>query len=103
MPLIAAVPVRVRFSTLAPSVKLTALLHRVDAAGRASLDDDVAGIVDDIGVVAEPALHGVGAGAAVEDGWRRALPMSMLARPLPVPLIAAGCRSGSGSRHWRRA
>ena len=31
------------------------------------LDRDVAGIVDDIGVVAEAAGHGVGAGAAVED------------------------------------
>ena len=34
------------------------------AAGR--FDDDVEAVVDDVGVVAEAAAHGVGAGAAVE-------------------------------------
>ena len=33
----------------------------------ASLDDDVAGRIDHVGVVAGAAGHGVGAGAAVED------------------------------------
>ena len=67
MPLIAALPVRVRFSTLVPSEKLTALVDPVGAAGGAGLDHLVAGIVDDIGVVADAAAHGVGADAAVED------------------------------------
>ena len=39
--------------------------HRVGALAGA-LDHHVAGIVDDIGVVAGAAAHGVGAGAAVE-------------------------------------
>ena len=52
VPLIAAAPVRVRFSTLAPSVKVTELCT-VSVPPPARLDHLVAGIVDDIGVVAE--------------------------------------------------
>ena len=40
--------------------------HRVGALAGV-LDHHVADIVDHVGVVAEPARHGVGAGAAVED------------------------------------
>ena len=36
-------------------------------AGARRLGHEVAGIVDDVGIVAEAAVHGVGAGAAVED------------------------------------
>ena len=47
-------------------MKLIDALDRVGAAGGAALDDDVAGIVDDIGVVAETAVHRVRAAAAIE-------------------------------------
>ena len=40
--------------------------HRVGALAGV-LDHHVADIVDHVGVVAEPARHGVGTGAAVED------------------------------------
>ena len=65
VPLMLALPVRVRFSTLAPSVKLIDDCTVSVPALSASVDH-VAGVVDDIGVVAGAADHGVGAGAAVE-------------------------------------
>ena len=67
MPLIAAVPVSVRFS-IAPRLareKVRARLDRVGAVA-AGLVDDVADIVDHVGIVAEAAEHRVGAGAAIE-------------------------------------
>src|SRR4029453_14843119 len=42
-------------------------LHQVGAAAGDGLEDDVERIVDDIGVVAEAAVHRVGAGLAVEN------------------------------------
>ena len=61
-------------------------LHRVGAfAGR--FRHRVAGLVDDIGVVAGTAGHRVVAGAAVET-LLPALPVSVLSRVLPVPLMA---------------
>ena len=62
-------------------------LDRVGAFAGA-LGDHVAGVVDDVGVVAGAAAHRVGAGAAVEH-VAAALPVSTLASALPVPLIAA--------------
>jgi hypothetical protein len=69
----------------------------------AQLRDDVAGLVDDIGVVAEAALHDVGAEAAVEQVVA-AVAGEGVGSALPVPLIC-GCRSGSRfstsfSRSW---
>ena len=53
--------------TASARLKLIDDLHRVNAAST-GLVDDVAGIVDHIGVVASPAKHVVGAGAAIEQG-----------------------------------
>ena len=69
VPSMAPVPVRVRFSTSAArACEIDRRLDRVDAgAAVGDLVDDVAGIVDDVGVVAGAADQRVGAGAAVED------------------------------------
>jgi hypothetical protein len=65
VPLMSAVPVRTRFSTLAPSAWLIEL-STVSVPWLASFAHRVAGVVDDIGVVAGAARHRVGPGAAVE-------------------------------------
>nr|GFD56765.1 hypothetical protein [Tanacetum cinerariifolium] len=42
--------------------------HGIDFTGQsAGFDDGVAGVVDDVGVVAQTTLHAVGTQAAVED------------------------------------
>ena len=61
----AVVPRSVRFSTLAPSVKLALALTR-SVPCPDDLDRLVTGIVDDIGVVLRAAAHRVDSGAAVE-------------------------------------
>ena len=62
-----AVPVRVRFSRLAVEQReVDGGLHQVDAAGK-GFRDGIAYIVDHIGVIAGPAIHGVGSGTAVND------------------------------------
>ena len=66
MPLRLAVPVSVRFSTVGAERIGDRGQHRVGALAGV-LDHHVADIVDHVGVVAEPARHGVGTGAAVED------------------------------------
>ena len=58
MPLIAAAPVSVRFSTLAARVKVTLAWTR-SGAGAGQLRDHVGDVVDDVGVVAGPADHRV--------------------------------------------
>ena len=65
VPLMLAVPVRVRFSTLAPERVGDRRLHRVGAFAD-GFRHHIAGVVDDVGVVAGAADHGVGARAAVE-------------------------------------
>ena len=61
-------------------------LDGVGAAAR-QLGHDVAGIVDDVGVVAERRPHGVGADAAVEDVGGIVADQDV-GEALPVPLIA---------------
>ena len=56
--------------------------------GRGKLDRLVAGIVDDVGVVAGAALHHVRAGAAVEH-IGGLVADNTLASALPVPSIAS--------------
>ena len=65
VPAMAAAPVRVRFSTLLPRVKVTEASTSVDA-GAGALDGAVESAVDDIGVVAGTAGHDVIAETAVE-------------------------------------
>ena len=73
------------FSTSIIEVVADRAVDRVGAAaGR--LEHLVEGVVDDIGVVAAAAVHDVAAGAAVEAVGPR-LPVMMLARALPVPVM----------------
>ena len=52
-------------------------------------DDDVAGVVDDISVVVQPAVHLVGAGAAVEHVVALSAPQDVVAL-IPVDVVIAG-------------
>ena len=71
VPLMLAVPVSVRFSMSPMACTGSARLKLTDDCTvsmplAAGLVDDIAGIVDHVGVVASPAKHVVGAAAAIE-------------------------------------
>ena len=70
VPLRSAPPVQLRFSTFAAEREVDVREHRVGALA-GDLDHLVAGIVDEIGVVAGTAAHRVGAAAAVDAGCCR--------------------------------
>ena len=93
VPLIASVPVRLRFSVARAEREADRAQHRVGALA-GEVGDDVADIVDDIGVVAEAALAAVSAPRPPLRTLLASLPVSVLARPLPAPLIAAGAGQG---------
>ena len=85
VPLRLPLPSSVRFSTLAPSVKLM-LEHTVSVPAAAFSDDRVAGIIDEVGIVAAPPVM-VSAPAPPSSTLLPALPVMTLFRLLPMPLM----------------
>ena len=65
-------------------------------------DHRVAGIVDDVGVVAAAALHGVGAALAF-DVVRGDIAGQDVGEAVAGGVDRGRSRSASDSRHWRRA
>ncbi len=94
VPLMAAVPVSVRFSTLAPSVQV--IVESTRSVPSAAVGDGIGGVVYYIDVVAAATDHRVRSGPTVESvaaefpvrTLAALLPVSTLLSVLPVPLTA---------------
>ncbi len=85
-----------RFSTFAPSVKLESVVSTQSVPALGAFCHYVAGVVDDIGVVARAANHQVGACAAVERvvaGAARSITFHRSARCQGLPVITNRCRA----------
>ena len=78
-------------------------LHRVGAGADAGgFRHHIAGVVDDVGVVAGAADHSVGAAGAVERVGA-SVAGDGVGEAVAGAIDVGDYRSGSGSRHWRRA